>query len=339
MMAIRYIKSDPSTFLIQYRNGQIRRKGVGLSFFYYAPATSLVAVPVGSQDAPFMIKESTSDFQEVTVQGQVVFKVLDPEKLATMMNYTLDATAAGYVSKDPEKLPSRIINLVEVLVRAEVQQMGLRDALSAGKRLVTTVREQLRGSPVLAELGVSIVDLAIQAVRPAPETSRALEASVREQLLQEADEAIYLRRNSAVEQERTIKENELKTELAVDAKKREIREAKMDAERAIKDKERQIRKDDMEAEVAMEERRKALVEMAVENERKQGEAKAYVVEKMLSAVNKLDPAFVEAIANSGMEPDRIIAQAFKGLAANAQRIGNLNISPDLLERLMQGSSK
>lgn len=339
MMAIRYIKSDPSTFLIQYRNGQIRRKGVGLSFFYYAPATSLVAVPVGSQDAPFMIKESTSDFQEVTVQGQVVFKVLDPEKLATMMNYTLDATAAGYVSKDPEKLPSRIINLVEVLVRAEVQQMGLRDALSAGKRLVTTVREQLRGSPVLAELGVSIVDLAIQAVRPAPETSRALEASVREQLLQEADEAIYLRRNSAVEQERTIKENELKTELAVDAKKREIREAKMDAERAIKDKERQIRKDDMEAEVAMEERRKALVEMAVENERKQGEAKAYVVEKMLSAVNRLDPAFVEAIANSGMEPDRIIAQAFKGLAANAQRIGNLNISPDLLERLMQGSSK
>ena len=44
MMAIRYIKSDPSTFLIQYQNGEIRRKGVGLSFFYYAPATSLVAV-------------------------------------------------------------------------------------------------------------------------------------------------------------------------------------------------------------------------------------------------------------------------------------------------------
>lgn len=339
MMAIRYIKSDPSTYLIQYRNGEIRRKGVGLSFFYYAPATSLVAVPVGSQDVPFMIKESTSDFQEVTVQGQAVYQVRDPEKLARMMNYTLNAAAAGYVSQDPEKLGNRIINLVEVLVRAEIQRMGLREALAAAKGLVATVRDQLKGSPVLAELGVVIIDFAIQAVRPVPETARALEAAVREQLLKEADEAIYLRRNSAVEQERSIKENELRTELAVDAKKREIREAKMDAERAIKDKERQIRKDDMEAEVAMEERRKTLVEMAVENERKQGEAKAYVVEQMLSAVNKLDPAFVEAIANSGMEPDRIIAQAFKGLAANAERIGNLNISPELLERLMQGGGK
>lgn len=339
MLAIRYIKSDPSTYLIQYRGGSIRRKGVGLSFFYYAPSTSLVAVPVGSQDAPFMIKESTSDFQEVTVQGQVVFQVRDPEKLAQMMNYTLDAAGAAYVSQDPEKLSGRIINLVEVLVRAEIQQMGLRAALSAAKQLVSTIRDQLRASPVLSELGVAVIDLAIQAVRPAPETARALEASVREQLLKEADDAIYLRRNAAVEQERSIKENELRTELAVDAKKREIREAKMDAERAIKDKERQIRKDDMESEVALEERRKALVEMAVENERKQGEAKAYVVEQMLGAVNKLDPAFVEAIANSGMEPDRIIAQAFKGLAANAERIGNLNISPELLERLMQGRAQ
>lgn len=339
MLAIRYIKSDPSTYLIQYRGGAIRRKGIGLSFFYYAPSTSLVAVPVGSQDAPFMIKESTSDFQEVTVQGQVVFQVRDPEKLAQMMNYTLDAAGAAYVSQDPEKLSGRIINLVEVLVRAEIQQMGLRAALSAAKQLVSTIRDQLRASPVLAELGVAVIDLAIQAVRPAPETARALEASVREQLLKEADDAIYLRRNAAVEQERSIKDNELRTELAVDARKREIREAKMDAERAVKDKERQIRRDDMESEVALEERRKALVEMAVENERKQGEAKAYVVEQMLSAVNKLDPAFVEAIANSGMEPDRIIAQAFKGLAANAERIGNLNISPELLERLMQGRAQ
>lgn len=339
MMPIRYIKSDPNTFLIQYRNGQVRRKGVGLSFFYYAPATSLVALPVGTEDAPFMIKESTADFQEVTVQGQVVYQVRDPEKLARMMNFTLDEAGTDYISEDPGKLSGRIINLVEVLVRAGVQRMSLREALAAGNTLVTAVREQLHGSPVLAELGIAIIDLAIQAIRPAPETARALEAAVREQLLKEADDAIYLRRNAAVEQERSIKENELRTELAVDAKKRQIREAKMDAERAIKDKERQIRKDDMEAEVALEERRKTLVEMAVENERKQGEAKAYVVEQMLGAVNKLDPSFVEAIANSGMEPDRIIAQAFKGLAANAERIGNLNISPELLERLMQGQGR
>ena len=58
---------------------------------------------------------------------------------------------------------------------------------------------------------------------------------------------------------------------------------------------------------------------------------------MMLALSKLDPALVEAISNSGMEPDRIIAQAFKGLAGNASKIGQLNITPDLLEGLMQRS--
>jgi regulator of protease activity HflC (stomatin/prohibitin superfamily) len=337
MFGLRYIKSDPSTFLIQYTGGAIRRKGNGLSFFYYGPSTSLVAVPIGSRDIPFMISENTADFQEVTVQGQAVYQVRDPEKLAAMMNYTLNSAGNGYLTQDPEKLASRLVHLIEVMVRSDIQRMTLRESLSAAGGLASRVREKLRTSEVLDELGVSVMDLAIQAIRPTPETARALEASVREQLLREADEAIYLRRNAAVEQERSIKENELRTELAVDAKKREIREAKMDAERAIKDKERQIQKDELAADIALEIERKTLVDLRVENERKQGDARAYVMEQMLLAVNRLEPAFVEAIANSGMAPDRIIAQAFKGLASNAEKIGNLNISPELLERLMQGN--
>ena len=39
-----------------------------------------------------------------------------------------------------------------------------------------------------------------------------------------SDEAIYARRNAAVEQERRIKESELNTEIAVEEKKRQIRE-------------------------------------------------------------------------------------------------------------------
>ena len=79
---------------------------------------------------------------------------------------------------------------------------------------------------------LEIVGFSVLAVKPTPETARALEAEAREQLLKEADEAIYRRRNSAVEQERAIKENELNTENAIELKKRQIRETKMDADRA-----------------------------------------------------------------------------------------------------------
>jgi hypothetical protein len=34
-----------------------------------------------------------------------------------------------------------------------------------------------------------------------------------------------------------------------------------------------------------------------------------------------------------MSPEQLISSAFRGLAGNAERIGQLNISPDLLESL------
>lgn len=335
MFSIGYFKASPTTFVVQYHKGKIKRQGVGLSFFYFVPATSLVAIPMASQDVPFMLTETSVDFQEVTIQGQIVFRIADAPKLAGMMDFSLADNAKDYASKDPEKLPNRILNLVQVLMRAEIQQLPLRKALTASRTLVTVVREQLKASDVLQSLGIEVVDLAIQALRPAPETSRALEASVREALLREADEATYARRNAAIEQERAIKENELRTELAVETKKRELRENKVEADRAVKEKERLIYKEDMDAQVALEGKRQELVDLATANERKQGEAKADSVGKMMEALNKIDPKLFEAIALSGTDPEQVVAQAFKSLAASPGKIGQLNITPDLLGSLLQ----
>lgn len=60
--------------------------------------------------------------------------------------------------------------------------------------------------------------------------SKALETGTREKLQQEADEAIYERRNFAVEQECKIKESELNTEIAVEEKQKQITEKKMESD-------------------------------------------------------------------------------------------------------------
>lgn len=75
MFGIKFIKVQPTTYLLQYRGGKIVREGLGHSFFYYAPTTSLVAVPVASADVPFIFQETTGDFQNVTIQGQVTYRV------------------------------------------------------------------------------------------------------------------------------------------------------------------------------------------------------------------------------------------------------------------------
>ena len=59
---VRYVKTDPATYLIQYRKGKVRRQGSGLSFF--VPSSTLMSVPLVSVDLPFMFAESTADFQE-----------------------------------------------------------------------------------------------------------------------------------------------------------------------------------------------------------------------------------------------------------------------------------
>ena len=51
MLGVRYFKASPTTFVMQYINGRVKREGVGLSFFYFAPSSTLVAVPVGSTDS------------------------------------------------------------------------------------------------------------------------------------------------------------------------------------------------------------------------------------------------------------------------------------------------
>lgn len=335
MFGFRFIKVQPTTYVIQYRRGRAVREGAGLAFFYYAPTTSLVAVPVGSTDALFMFEEVTADFQTVSIQGQVTYRVADAKKLAALINFTLDARGQKYTSDEPQKLPQRVINAVNVLARSELQTLPLREAVRASDILVQAVRKGLEASPDIAQLGLEILGLSVLAIKPTPETARALEAGTREQLLKEADEAIHARRNAAVEQERIIKENELNTEIAVEQKKRQIRETQMDAERSVQEKRHELEKSDMAAKVGLEDQRKALVALAAENARTEADARAYAVSTSMQALGKVDPRVLQALAGVGMKPDQLIAVAFQELAGKADKIGQLNISPELLRELMQ----
>jgi hypothetical protein len=40
MFGIRFIKSQPTTYLIEYKSGKIVRQGAGISFLYFAPMIS-----------------------------------------------------------------------------------------------------------------------------------------------------------------------------------------------------------------------------------------------------------------------------------------------------------
>ena len=164
MLGIKFIKVQPDDLPVAIPRGQCRPRGCGVVILYYAPTISLVAVPVGSADVPFIFQETTGDFQTVTIQGQVTYRVNDPKRLAGLLNFTLTSNGHGYASEDPKKLPERVIHVINVLARAEVQKLSLREAVRGSDAIVDAVKKRLA---VVAEeinsLGLEVLGLSVLA--------------------------------------------------------------------------------------------------------------------------------------------------------------------------------
>jgi SPFH domain / Band 7 family len=335
MFGIRFVKAQPTTYLMKYRAGAVTREGTGLSTLYYAPVTSLVAVPTGSRDAAFIFQQIARDFQALTIQGHVTYRIAEPRKAASMLNFTLKADGKTYESDDPDKLPQRILGTVEVLAQQAVKALPLKEALQASDRIAEAIASGLRSRADIASLGLEILGVSVRGVKPTPDTARALEAEAREAILRGADEAIYARRNFAVEQERAIRESELDTEVAVEQKKRAIRETQMDAEASVAAKQSQLREARLVADITLEGKRKDFVALNAGNTRTLADAEAYRVGALMKIFEGVDTKVIQALAASGMQPGQLIAQAFTGIAERAERIGQLNVSPDLLNALLE----
>ena len=335
MFGIQFVKAQPTTYLMKYRAGAVTREGTGLSTLYYAPLTSLVAVPTGSRDAAFIFQQIARDFQALTIQGHVTYRISEPKKAASMLNFTLKADGRTYESDDPEKLPQRILGTVEVLAQQAVKALPLKEALQASDRIAEAIASGLRSRADIASLGLEILGVSVRAVKPTPDTARALEAEAREAILKGADEAIYARRNFAVEQERAIRESELDTEIAVEQKKRSIRETQMDAEASVAAKQSELREARLVADITLEGRRKDFVALNAGNTRTLADAEAYRVGALMKIFEGVDTRVIQALAAIGMQPGQLIAQAFTGIAEKAERIGQLNVSPDLLTALLE----
>jgi len=314
-----FIKVPPTTYVLQYKGGKIKRQGAGLSFIYSVPTSTIVAIPLASADVPFVFQEATADFQSVTIQGQLTYRVVDPKRLASLLDFSIDRHRK-YCSDDPRKVAERLVHTLQTLARGITQRLALREVVSSDSIAVDALAK-LREAEAVSTLGVEVLNLSLLSIQPTPETARALEAEAREALLRRADEAIYSRRNAAVEQERLIKESELSTEIVVEEKKRQIRETQMAAE------------------ISVEERRAELVDRRVENERKDADSRVYALTETLKPLRDLDWRTLMILGAKGADPKAVIALAFQGMAENAQKIGELNVSPDLLKSLIGSPEK
>ena len=88
-MLINYYKGEPNTYVFCYRNGELVAHGAGINFHYLSLTTSLAAIPLASQESPFICSETTANFQEVSIQGSLSYRLTEPLKLAKRLDFTI----------------------------------------------------------------------------------------------------------------------------------------------------------------------------------------------------------------------------------------------------------
>jgi hypothetical protein len=102
----------------------------------------------------------------------------------------------------------------------------------------------------------------------------------------------------------------------------------------VQAKQRQIREAQIAADIAVEEQRSALLERRVENDRRDADARAYALNATLEPLRGADWRTLMAVGAGSADPKLMIALAFRELAENAAKIGELNVTPDLLRSLL-----
>lgn len=310
-MGFKHYKFQPNEYVLVMKNGKVVKQGIGLSFFCNTLNTGMSVVPTESFDTFFAFDEVlTSDFQGINIQGDISYIIRDYEKVAGMIDFSY-ISESGYEEKKAEAkqiMGKRITNLAKTSVTKFVNARDVKAVIHSQEELAAFLTEKMTSNEAITELGLEVVTVSILAVSPSVETKKALESATREQILQQQDNAIYKRRNAAIEQERIVKENELNTEIKVAEKEHENQ---------------------------MLRQKNALEEVELESKvtKEKVDTKAYANEIMLKAMESVDKDVLLAILLSGMDSKTLIAKAFYSLAENTDKIGNLNISPDLLETL------
>ena len=95
---LRFFKGDPSKYIIKFVSGKIKKKGIGISFYYFDHNCSVFTIPATTIDSNFIFNEISKNFQPVIVQGHLTYRIKDPVKMASLLNFEIFPDEGEYVS-------------------------------------------------------------------------------------------------------------------------------------------------------------------------------------------------------------------------------------------------
>lgn len=119
---IRHLRADVSNYIQQYRKGQRVRSRKGLSFWFAPAGTSLSEIPLDDRVLPFMLKGQSADYQDLAVQGGIVWRVSDAETLGDRVDFTMDPSKGTLIGQPIDQINDLIGSQGRRFISAYVNQ-------------------------------------------------------------------------------------------------------------------------------------------------------------------------------------------------------------------------
>ena len=243
MFGFRYLKSRPTDHVILYSGGRVRRQGLGFAGFVYMPFATAAAVPTDARDEIFAVEAMTADYQTITIQGLISYRIKDAAIAATRQDFSINLMTGAHTAEPMKQIVERLRAIAQTACRDALVRSTLDAALNKSDELSQVIMKGIADDKRLAADGIGVDRVLVLALKPTPEIRKALEANLREQLLRQADSAMFERRRAATTDEHDLKlreeankrelaERELGNEQALEAERRKVAEAKADTLKA-----------------------------------------------------------------------------------------------------------
>ncbi len=312
---IRHLRSEASSHVLHYTKGRPVHTGPGVSFWFLALSASISELPMDDRDLSILFHGRSRDFQDVTIQAVVTWRVTDPVVLSQRIDFSIDLDSGAWVGQPLEQLTQLLTQLAQQSAWEYLARTPLEEILLEG---LDTIRDRIRAGlvddPSVRAMGIEIVSVRLASVRPVSDVEKALQTPTREAIQQESDRAMFERRALAVERERAIAENELQNQIEL-AK----REETLIQQRGVNDK-RRVRQEAESAQIAAD----AQAARAAVEHGSQADGIRIVEEARVQAEsNRID-------IYRDLPSSVLVGLAARDLADNLPPIEHLVVSPELL---------
>lgn len=326
LLPLRRLRAEPNQLILHFRGGKLVRKGGGIAYWFSPLSAAIAMLPIEDCQSTFVLNEHTADFQAIKVQSTITYRIADAEKAAGRFNFSLSIDHGAWLEQPLDRLANVLAQRALPVVRKLISAQKLEAVLQHGSEQVReAVVAAFAADAELAAMGLQLVNLVIDQIVPSAELEKALGTPMREAVQARADEAQFQRRAQAVEKERTIKENELATELELERRQMELIQKR--GENALLQAQQEAAS--LQAQIEAELTRATLqaqahAEQSRINAQAEADAQRILSEQQAEAMQKHHDIWASTPTHAAT------GMAMSELAGKLQTIGHLNITPDLL---------